>query len=275
MMCRSPFSISSLHDFLVDYFGIDKNTSATIIITIFVFGAGIFTSLMVDFFKTWYRRRMLQEVLKLDFAKSLNKQGNIFAETAAQFNFDRQGPMEISRVEISQISSIKEIGYDQSFQAFFYGIYNLALFGRRKLKLKSFNKLWDSISAISYWHEKAVKEFDSYIEQSNVYNQRRNTAIDGYRKLIEEVFASVNGNRVPPPLATYLASIDAIHVIWQGLPNRTLPHIVQRKLVLPIRILNRKHQNLPIVNNINTYLLEASIHYENQRVRQTGSVFVL
>jgi len=250
----------------MDYFGIDKNTSATIIITVLVFGAGVLTTLLVDFMKTWYRRRMLQEVLKLnlvDFAKSLEKQAVIYFDTATQFSFERQGPLESSRVEISQIQSIKEIGYDQSFQAFFYGIYNIVFFRRRRLKIKSFHKLWDAISSIAYWHDKSVKDFDFYLEQYNGYNEKRNRAIDSYRRFIELIFMNLNNQQLPARLGTYLQAIDTIHLAWQKKSNRTAPHIVQRHLVLPVRILNRKYQDVQLVSNINAYLLDASIHYEN------------
>lgn len=262
---ESQQDIFSISDYLVKHFGIDRNTAATIIITIVVFGAGVLTTLLVDFFRTWYRRKMVQQVLKLnlrDFSKKLSKQAKIFFKTAPQFNFDKRGPLETSRVEISQISSLREIGYDQSFQAFFYGIYNISFFGR-KLRVKAFNKLWDTVSSISFWHEKSIKDFDFFLEHYNAYNEKRNTAIKGYMGTIEPIFIDSKGKGVPAPFGQYLQGVDAIHVNWQGLQNRTLPHIIQRNLVLPVMILSRKNQNLPLANTLNAYLLDASIHYEN------------
>jgi hypothetical protein len=133
------------------------------------------------------------------------------------------------------------------------------------LKKKAFQKFWETLGLLTYWQNKSITDFSNYLEQYKEYNEMRNKAVATYRDIISDMLLQFNGRHVERTLGEFLQALDAINVSWQNLPQRTLPHIVQRKLILPIRVLSRKYKTLPIVNNLTPHLLQASHQYQNMR----------
>jgi hypothetical protein len=116
--------MSKILNWLCEVFGTDENTSATILITVLVFGAGILSSMLIDFLRTWRRRNMLKSMVKLNIDginRNIRNQGKGYRKTASQFSFDRTSHLTSTRIELSEIEILKEIGYDQIYQAYFFG----------------------------------------------------------------------------------------------------------------------------------------------------------
>ena len=253
--------MTQLQCWLKDVFGIDENTSATIIITIFVFGAGVGFSLLLDFFRAWYRRKMLQKVILMniqDFIKGLTRQSKSYHSTALQFEMDSKTLLQTTRVELPQISIIKEIGYDETYQAFFYGFYNFNVC-LRKLKRKSFQKIWETIQMVSFWQERALSDFDSFLSRYNTYNEMRNRAVSNLR---DQLMALSNTQSTVIPKELFDA-FNTVLLNWEKQEERTMPKIFHEKYTLPMLEICIKYSSIQQLNVIVSSLHEESWHYFN------------
>ena len=160
---------------------------------------------------------------------------------------------------------VNQIGYKDTFDSLFSGFENS--FNKccyTKAKTRAFMKIWETLNNIEFWENKAFHDFDSLLNRYNDYNNRRNNALENYRKMIEPIAQQVNAGRgVPERIALYLQALDKINVVWQRCDKRTTPYVAHKKLVIPMRILNRKFSDLPLANSINDHLLQASFYYDN------------
>jgi hypothetical protein len=232
------------------WFNIDPNTSATIIITVIVFILGIsiqqFIQLISNLRSRSRTRRVFRNALETHI-KQVRRQSSGYLKTSETVKFDSNSPLEVMRATIFSASSFENIGFKETFLAYF------------------FNKIWESIHSVDRWFIKANEDISYFLENSNRHNEKRNTAADNHRKVIDFLAATYNGKEVEKKLADYLVKLDAIHTQWQNLENATRPDILHTELIVPTRNLNNQHRDLEIAIRMNDNLLAASMEFQNQR----------
>jgi hypothetical protein len=177
--------------------------------------------------------------------------------------FRTKSPFEYKVGDFYNLSSFSEIGYHKTYEAHFNGIENLFKCKREK-KLELFNKSWEIIHSINEWRERSSSSLKDFEANCNRLNERRNDAIEEHRKLIDRLISSVNGKNIPQPIAEYIHEVDEIHINWQNTEDRTRPDILHRRLVLPLRILNRKNTEIPLAIRMNDNLMKVTMEYQNQ-----------
>jgi hypothetical protein len=256
----------ALQRYLHSNFNIDENTSATIIITISIFIAGIVIQQILSMSSGIIKRKRIRKLFAINvknFVNEVKKQEEAYLKTSESFKFETGLIFSFTRSPIFSHKSILEMGYQISYESFFYGIENIFKFKRDK-KLKAFRTIWSSVHSVDYWHDKTFTEINKFQEKTDEFNNRWNNAIGSHRQFIDSIMAEVNGQLLQKELGVYLKEVDKIHLNWQNLPNRTRPDILNKNLIIPLRILNRKHQN-NISLKMNDNLLAAGIEFQNKR----------
>ena len=256
-----------IQKYLEYQFDVDPNTSATIIITISVFMLGIFFQYLLHSITKFSERKRVRKIFLVglsEFSKQVKKQSEQYGISAKTFAFDKKTNFEFNRATIFTISSLNGLDYNQTYQAFFFGFENIVKFNSNR-KFEAFNKVWDSIKSVEFWHEKSFQNINYFIEKYNELNEKRNEAVNAHRLFYEPIMKKLDGQDVPENIGRYMQAADQIHVDWQNKENRTRPHNIHRYLILRLRILNRKNQDIQIANGMNDNLLTASMEYESQR----------
>lgn len=258
--------MKELQCYLKNNFKIDENTSATIIITLSIFIAGILIQQGLSISAGYIKRKRIRKLFEINvknFVVEVKIQEKAYRTTADSFKFETGLVYAFTRATIFSHHSIKEIGYQNSYEAFFHGVENIFMFKRNK-KLTAFSKIWSSVNSIDYWHDRTFADIHKFQEKLDEYNSRWNSAIEKHRQFVESIMAQVNGQLIEKELGTYLTEVDRIQTIWQNLPERTRPDILNKNLIIPLRVLNRKNQN-DISRKMNENLLAASIEFQNKR----------
>lgn len=259
--------MTGIQKYLECNYGVDSNTSATLIITLFVFLLGVAFQYALNSFTKYSERRRVRKTFLVglsEFSNQVKKQSEQYHKSSLTFTFDKETNFEFNRATISTIGSLIDLQYNRTYEAFFFGFENLIKFNSKR-KFEAFNKIWDSIKSVEFWHEKSFQDVNYFIEKYNDLNERRNEAINAHRLFFEPIMTQMDGQTVPGNIGRYMQAADQVHVDWQNKPNRTRPNIVHRNLVIRLRILNRKNQNLPIANRMNDNLLTATMEYQSQR----------
>jgi hypothetical protein len=252
--------LTEFQEYLHCNFGIDSNTSASIIITLLVFIAGILTS---EFLKLLSRLRE-RRAQRLAIASSIKhaitqskKQIKSYEEIANEFTWTGNKHITLGRTILSKT----DFNYKMLFDSYFVGIENLNLL--RKKKSKALNRLWEALNSLEYWHERTFLDLDKFLEKYSEYNVVRNESLEEHRKLIESVLTSVTGTNLPLQIGRYIQEIDNIHVAWQQTDNRTRPDIMQNVLVKPLLLHNREHPEIQLARRSSDLLLAVSFQFDN------------
>jgi hypothetical protein len=261
--------MKSIQEYLCNVLEIDGNTSATIIITLIVFGIGQFFIVVASLYKGFVARanirRMFRTILA-EAAKMCRKQANVYSKASDMFRDKNNKIFEIRRSEFYQLELTNQIGFDKTYEAIFSGFENFIVnlfFKKRRLKI--FIKTWEFLNLIEYWEQVAFNDANSTVDSYNKYNQDRNAAVWNYQQAIESLLLQFQLKGAPGEVAAaYAEDIDAVHLAWQKLPNRTQLTTIHRNLILPARIVNRQYiKAVEFIHPINSHLLNASHHYEN------------
>lgn len=256
-----------IQEYIIEIFGADENTSATIIVTIIVFFIGFLINYLVNVAKAYHRRKNRRKVFiqaMKDLSKHVLHQSKAYMDTANLFSFEKDRNFELYRVELFQLKVLKQIGYSDTFNAFINGFENFKLCSKsRNYRIKAFNKIWKVIHSLEFWQEKSFSDIGKFIETYNNYNDLRNESVEKHRKLVGSILFKTISNPLPANLAVYIKSIDNINVSWQNSENRTNPCVLHKKLVIPLRILNRQYRHFDIANVMNENLIDATHHLTN------------
>ncbi|MEQ9149477.1 MAG: hypothetical protein RLP13_14460 [Cytophagales bacterium] len=249
-------------DYLKSLFDISSDTAATIIITLSVF---ISSMLFTEIYKTSVRalERLNKRKMIIYFINhltmDLRKQAKIWEQTVEMVNLYTVKDFSFKR-KVIDLSPIDSLGYHEIYNSFFKGFENFGI--SNKLKIKSFNKFWNTIKAIEFWQDKSYESITYFIEKYNEYNDKRNESLEEFRKLTDQMtlnyaeMLSDNGH------AEYVMEINKIKLDWHSMEKNTQPDIVNKHLVqrvLKYNKLNPTIRTLPITD----VLLNAEIQYLN------------
>jgi len=286
----------TIQEFIERLFNISHDASATLIITITIFIFGYVFTVVAHLARSFFKRRAIKKVF-LDnlnnFNKSIKWQQRNIEKTIESLNIEENTRWEFAGVQFYQISVFKEMTYTESFKAFFLGLENRKgvfvfikrlryLFSREKrllyksstryMKLKShaFNKLWENLSRVNRFSERTANEFQKHLATYNEHGENRNVAVDELRKLWEDIFSFTKKNQdhMSSREFEFSRQLDFITSQFQKIPTRKRvePYTTNRKLILPIRILGKKFQDIQNAQIITNKALEAGHHYHEMEM---------
>ncbi|MEP0365605.1 MAG: hypothetical protein ABJN36_08985 [Cyclobacteriaceae bacterium] len=253
--------------YINELFGITSATSAPILITVLVFATGqiliwvrAFLNGLIKRNKT---RRIFTEVIN-SATVTTRKQERIFHESETYMNFERISDLVLKKIEFFQPKLLDEIGFNNSRNAFFGGIENLFKFRNDKVRSRAFVKCWEIMRTVDYWVDAGYSKIDEFGSKYNRYNDQRNDALKKLGYFNEKLIQSYLGKEIDLSTeeGSYIFELLQINSNFQKLQDRR-PQTAHKKLVIPLRILNRKFLKIRYITEMNSYLLEASICYEN------------
>ena len=254
------------------YFNIGHDASASIIITLIVFILGYLFTVIAFTLNNYFKRRSNRKVIFANY-KSLNKslkgQETGLLNTIASFDIVRNTPWVYNKAELFQIAVFKEMGYAETFKTFFLGFENIIFFNKKKraLKNRAYIKLWANINLVEFWSTKSFSDFYPILDKYNQFGDSRNNAVNRLRQFWESLFSNAK-NDLPREYLEYIKKLDGLIVKFSKIPGdlRVTPFTAHRKLVLPIRILNRQYPKLPFIRDFNDIALEASTYYHEMEL---------
>ncbi len=254
-------------------YDVKNDTAATITITLFVFVTGFLINTIIKNIGNYFGRKKTKRIFEIalgSFLQQIEKQSAAFLKSSESFTFENEGNFVSKRIQILPISSISEIGYKNTYEAYFSNFRSNILFlfckNKMNLKLEAFNKIWEAIHSIEFWHNKSFENMDFFNNTYNLYVERRNEAIENNRLYFEKMMAATqNVQNVPQEIKDYTKKVDDITAAWHNLPKAANELVAHEKLIMPLRELNRKNQNLFLANQMNGVLLKATQEFKNQQ----------
>lgn len=260
--------MSNFLDVVSSYFGIAKNTAATVFITLLVFITGQFLSHLSLSIKSYRSRRSLRKVYRqvIEAAiKTAKKQEKISGETMDFLRFEKISRLKQKRVEFYQYETLKSVGFEKFHESYFQGIESIKPFSNNKLRIRSFTKCWETMTGMNFWVPEGYRKIDELCDLYNKHDELRKEALKQFRFFSENLMQlarKFNGKRIDKELGSFLTGYFDINTDFQKTQDLS-PRNVQRKLIVPLRSLSRKHPSVKYIPELNNYLLEASLAYEN------------
>lgn len=258
--------IKSIHIFLQDYFGVNQDTSATIITTLLVFIVGFILTVLSRAILAYLKRRSTRLLILnfiTNYCDQIENQSKGFAKSSEQFRFKDKSNYTMRIRAFTQL----DLGNSQVFEAFFTGIENIVCKKEsRNLKRKAFNKIWEILSSVEFWSKRSIDDLKLFNERNDNHQDLRNAAIDQHRRLFERVMIETqNQTTNSKDFFEYLTLYDKVISDYQKLPNLTFPKVAHENLVLPLRKLNSSYGKMGflIALDLNDPLMTASHQYDN------------
>lgn len=244
-------------------FGINVDTAATIIITLIVFITGQLLLYITNFIKRFFERRSIKKLFikVLEAAiRTIRKQEESYIGVINNMTFENLPNLTQKRSEFYHLDLLKELSYPKIHSSFFSGLGNI-LRTKANLKSKAFVKSWEVMNGLDFWTQQGYDQINFYADKYNEHDKLRSNAMKGLRQYVDKMALAVDGKKVDKLTHEYLTAFYETDTEWKKTMDRR-PHVVHRKLVLPMRILNRKYRNLSVTQDLNNYLLEATFQYE-------------
>lgn len=260
--------METIFTFLNDNFDLDKRTVATLLVPIFIFFLGVIIQRSIKSYDNFLNRQRIRKLFRiavLKYIKQTDAQSSNYEKIIETFRFENNGEFELIRTGITSMKICKEIGFQATYNAYFTGVEN-SLMPNQKFSLRAFSKIWNCIIDTEYWHEKSFDDAMLLIEKFNMYQDKRNDALEKHRQLTDGVFGPISSKpiQLPRRIGEYLNKVAEITEKWQQLPNPSNPKIAHENLVTPILELNRNHSDIALAIKMNNNLLEASAAFANQ-----------
>lgn len=171
--------MSEFIEWLSKYLGIEKNPTATIIVSITVFSLGIIINESLKTLGKFRERKIIREIVRRNYlifqnylieqAESLrNFESLVTTKSSPNFN-DHVRPC-------SALDNYKDISYNNSFKAFFVGFENIRVWGKNK-RIEAFDNLYHSLSTIRIEQERMFPIVASFPDQAIKIMDRLNVSL--------------------------------------------------------------------------------------------------
>lgn len=261
----------NLQKYIMDSFNINETTSATIIITLFVFITGILIQQIikgVDGYIVRYRTRNLFGIAIKSLVRVTSDYSKGFAKTANSFGFDHGYKFSFNIPTVYLLKTFENIGYKSIYDAYFSGIENWPRPNKSKA-LQAFNAVWEAIVSADFWQGKIAGEVSQYMDNYNRFNTDRNEAIETLRSKIQLFDIEVENGIIKDSLAAHVKELVGIFMTWANQPGDpdeiSNPKNIQENLIEPMREVNRSYPNDSISLEVTPLLHLAQHHFQNTK----------
>lgn len=258
-----------MQEIIQKYFGIKPEQAATILITLFVFVSGFvfnWVGKAISKFGTRHshRRLFLDLVRRLNISVSKHRS----ALRASKNKLRLEDPEWINyKSEFHPISVFKEIGYKDSFIAFFKGAENCFRSESDAKREEAFNTVWENLTRLEFLK-------DSMFETFNVVNNDFNTNLDKWhvslqnlRKHLEEAAVQIRNslNNSNSRIQEMTAEINNIYAAFaeRSDKERSNVYIADTYFVTPIHKVVEKYRGHLELRIYFDLVNETRGHYRN------------
>ncbi|WP_113639462.1 hypothetical protein [Nubsella zeaxanthinifaciens] len=200
-------------EWLSKYLGIEKNPTATIIVSLSVFVLGITVNEVLKVIGRFRERRAIRELVRrnyLIFKKYLYDQSSSLKLYGSFITLEGSAPNFSLYVRpCSALDNFKEISYSSSFKAFFTGFENIRLKGRIK-RIQAFDNLYNSLSIVKSEHEKMFPILAGFQKEDATMTSATNLSMKEAFEAATDVFINLNKKPLDNYLQSWLKSRDEI-----------------------------------------------------------------
>jgi hypothetical protein len=255
-------------NYLVESLGIDKNTSATIVLTLLIFILGYCISWLNTAISNYKLRRNYRRIFNdviTSISQNIQFQSKLFHEAHRIANIETIGNYNFKKGTITHLDSIDKLEFRDVYNSYLTGVENICL---SKKKLKSFNKIYGRISLLKTIDSNLFSETDRMNDRYHESEQKWHESIDEMRQITDALHVQLNGQHFSERFSQYIEGMDRIILAWQQLENRTKTtnvkrHFVDRLLEHNRLFQNQRFQGDSIILQTNTVLLNAQHHFDN------------
>lgn len=252
-----------IQELVNNFFGIGNETSAPIIITIFVFALGIIINYLINLsekiIKRNSTRKLFYEMLK-EISRTTLSQAEIFKNFTKKLNIEYEDTFILKRQNINHLSNLNKLNFDTIHDSFFTGVENYFVFRHDR---EEFNKVWSEISNLTYWENQYRNDLDKFIDKFNEYENKRNDLLDTFKKTHDSIMINLKQTGTNERIDEYLVKFLKIIQDYQTVPNATHHFKAQNHFVLPLRKLYKEYMDFSFSIILNNHLLEASFYYDS------------
>lgn len=247
---------------VIDYFkslGVDANTTATILITIFTFSVGLFATWFAGQIKVYKEKRSYKKSILLilkDFSKGCEKQTKVVAASLEKAGLKTGNDFNISYIPIGTLDYLSKIDFTvflKHFEPIFY----------KKNYSKAASKLFSLIAQIKVQNDTIAGFSKMLFEDYRKHEKKFYVNVDKLRQIHDELVVSLNGKQLPPNDGELIQGYFRIFGDWQKAGEKTDIISEQNEIVLRTLEINKKFQNLPLILKTNDIALKADIAYIN------------
>lgn len=266
--------ILKLISFLNQTFGTGKDTTATILVTIFTFSTGILITIIFKAIEGYLDRRNHRKLLKLNtmlLMKEMFRQATSYKKFADGLKIETTTPL-FKQISISAVFIFYQLGYKNLYNAFFSGIENVLRFRNRKKRRIAFQNVWSTVEFLTVFHHKSFTEVKEFINLEKAANSLRNQSIGEAYKIINTIRFTFHKEKLPKNLITYCNALEEILINHLKQNDNTNAKVVNDFVILPILELNNKDidvfkEYMSVLNpaSFNSHLSESSMLYQNQK----------
>lgn len=247
-------------------FGIENDVSVPTLISIIVFLIGGLTTFLFTKLRELNDRKrtrktiilLLKEVLSDLKAKELNT-----SEFYKTINVEHRKSWYYPHKPISYLETLFELDFNQTYYSFRRKFFWEC---SKKLKEKSFHRIWAILRNLRFMEEKLEKHIENMMSRFNEYHSRYMEALDDFRKVHDDFKRRTNGMIIPKSekrVFDYIKAVDQIWLEWQKMDekDRTAYFNTYNKLVMPMLELNRKNSDVPYTAETDNLLLACTYQY--------------
>ncbi len=257
----------ALHEYLQKAFYIDSNTSATLLITLFVFIAGMLLRLIVIVISNYIKRRRIRKTFNInlrELIKEINEQSIAFENTIETLSIENSEPFRYKRKTISTLSSINNLGYYKIYDAYFHGLENLVKL-KMNVKREIFTSMWNSIKSVEYWHNFSFQDKNRLIDKYNSYREKWSDATVKINDEIKCMRANSQSEQTPSDFEQLKPKVFKAYSKWITTPNNFNPTVINDKLVDNLIEIIEKHTDPSAAAILYKELVDASLQFQNQK----------
>lgn len=248
---------------VIDYFktlGVDSNTTATILITIFIFSFGLLLSWLARQLKNIKERNSYKKSLVLileDFGKACEKQNKVVSKSLTTVGLKGNKNFVIKYVPIGTLDYLNKLDFNIFLQNF-----EPLLF--KRLFSKSISKLFELIAQVKIQNESAREFMKEFSEKYAGYEKEYRENLGELKKIHDSLGAQLDGKVLhKDDGGELLQQYFKIFSDWfKNGSSRTLEDTYSQ---IVLRTIERLKEIAPhsIILSINDHALKCDLAYEN------------
>ena len=254
-------------DYLVKEYGVNPDTAATLIITIFVFILGIVATVIINYIARQIKRNFYRKSLRLiikNFFAVCEKQYKVHQEAVSQYAFMHGEDFTLKTFpnpSHTYLSSIDISEFIINFSSFF-----------NRSRPRIITKLFEIVDLIKLSNEiqktNSEKINDRYAFHESCYNEN----LDGLRKLNDEIINKLSTSDMQnDPSYTFITNIFSVFKNWIDKAEPVTIANTYNNIVLPLLNEGRKTQPNPYTQRLLDFCLKCDISYIN--MEKLDSIF--
>ncbi len=248
---------------IIEYFknlGVDANTTATILITIFTFSVGLFATWLAGQIKSCKEKKSYKKSLLLilkDFSKTCENQMKVVTASLEKAGLHSGNDFIINYIPIGTLDYLNKIDFTvflENFEPIFY----------KQKYSKAVSKLFSLIAQIKVQNDSIVGYSKILFEDYRKHENKFYDKVYKLRQIHDELGVNFNGKPIVQNSGGELIQgYFQIFGDWMKNGEKTDFKSEQNEIVLKILEINKKFQDIPLILQTNDIALKADAAYIN------------